>query len=89
MTGTGTLAFDGALQPVGALSAEVLGINPTMDSLASAGIVRPGDATMAKVALGLLSRRSTPDKQPIVEASVTAQDGWLYSVPSALCACPD
>ncbi len=86
--GTGTLAFDGALQPVGALSAEVLGINPTMDSLASAGIVRPGDAAMAKVALGLLSRRSTPDKQPIVEASVTAQDGWLYFGPVRLMRMP-
>jgi hypothetical protein len=88
MTGTGTLAFDGTLQPVGALSAEVTGLNPTMDSLASAGIVRPGDAAMAKVALGLLSRRSTPDKQPIVEASVTAQDGWLYFGPVRLMRMP-
>jgi len=88
MTGTGTLAFDGALQPMGALSAEVVGINPTMDSLASAGVVRPGDAAMAKVALGLLARRSTPDKQPIVEASVTAQDGWLYFGPVRLMRMP-
>jgi hypothetical protein len=87
-TATGTLAFDGTLQPVGALSAEVLGINPTMDSLVSAGVVRPGDAAMAKVALGLLSRRSTPDKQPIVEASVTAQDGWLYFGPVRLMRLP-
>jgi hypothetical protein len=88
MTGTGTLALDSALQPIGAVSAEVIGINPTMDSLASAGIVRPGDAAMAKVALGLLSRRSTPDKQPIVEASVTAQDGWLYFGPVRLMRMP-
>jgi hypothetical protein len=77
MTGTGTLALDRELQPMGAMRAELTGINPTMDSLASAGIVRPGDAAMAKVALGLLSRRSTPDKQPIVETSVGVQDGWL------------
>jgi hypothetical protein len=88
MAGTGTLAFDSALQPMGALSAEVTGLNPTMDSLASAGIVRPSDAAMAKVALGLLSRRSTPDKQPIVEASVTAQDGWLYFGPVRLMRMP-
>jgi hypothetical protein len=88
MTGTGTLALDSALQPMGALSAEVLGINPTMDSLASAGVIRPGDAAMAKVALGLLSRRSTPDKQPIVEASVSAQDGWLYFGPVRLMRMP-
>jgi hypothetical protein len=88
MTGAGTLALDGELQPMGAVSTEVTGINPTMDSLASAGIVRPGDAAMAKVALGLLSRRSTPDKQPIVEASVTAQDGWLYFGPVRLMRMP-
>jgi hypothetical protein len=88
MAGTGTLALDPALQPIGALSAEVQGINPTMDSLASAGIVRPGDAAMAKVALGLLSRRTTPDNQPIVEASVTAQDGWLYFGPVRLMRMP-
>ena len=88
MTGAGTLALDKELQPMGAVSAEVTGINPTMDSLAGAGIVRPGDAAMAKVALGLLSRRSTPDKQPIVEASVTAQDGWLYFGPVRLMRMP-
>jgi len=43
---------------------------------------------MAKVALGLLSRRSSPDKQPIVEASVTAQDGWLYFGPVRLMRMP-
>jgi hypothetical protein len=88
LKGAGTLALDRTLQPMGALSAEVQGLNPTMDSLAGAGVVRPGDAAMAKVALGLLSRRTTPDNQPIVEASLTAQDGWLYFGPVRLMRMP-
>jgi hypothetical protein len=88
LKGAGTLALDRTLQPMGALSAEVQGLNPTMDSLAGAGVVRPGDAAMAKVALGLLSRRTTPDNQPIVEASLTAQDGWLYFGPVRLLRMP-
>ncbi|UEM18744.1 DUF2125 domain-containing protein [Skermanella mucosa] len=88
IAGQGTLAFDGDLQPIGAISATVEGVNPTMDSLATAGMVRPGDAAMAKMALTLLSRRSTPDNQPIVEASLTAQDGWLYFGPIRLLRIP-
>jgi len=42
----------------------------------------------AKIALGLLSRRSTPDNQPIVEASLNAQDGWLYFGPVRLLRMP-
>ncbi|EWY37016.1 hypothetical protein N825_22160 [Skermanella stibiiresistens SB22] len=86
--GQGTLAFDRDLQPIGTLSAAVEGVNPTMDSLASAGVMRPGDAAMAKMALTLLSRRATPDNQPIVDASLTAQDGWLYFGPIRLVRIP-
>ncbi|UEM01433.1 DUF2125 domain-containing protein [Skermanella rosea] len=88
IAGQGTLAFDRDLQPIGAISAAVEGVNPTMDSLATAGIVRPGDAAMAKMALTLLSRRTTADNQPIVEASLTAQDGWLYFGPIRLLRIP-
>ena len=88
VAGQGTLAFDRDLQPIGAISAAVEGVNPTMDSLATAGMVRPGDAAMAKMALTLLARRTTADNQPIVDASLTAQDGWLYFGPIRLLRIP-
>ena len=50
--------------------------------------LRPNDAAMAKVALGLLSRRKTADGQPIVDTPLTAQDGWVYIGPIRLAPVP-
>jgi hypothetical protein len=84
----GRVALDAALVPTGALDAEILGANPTIDALAAAGAMRPRDATLAKVAVNFLARNKTPDGEPIVEAPVVLRDGWAHLGPVRLAPLP-
>jgi hypothetical protein len=88
VTADGTVALDHDLQPQGALSAAIEGLNPTLDAAVTAGLLRPNDAVMAKVGLGLLARRKTADDQPIVDAPLTVQNGWFYVGPIRLTPVP-
>ena len=53
---TGTAALDGSLQPITAGTAKVEGLFPAIDALRERDLIRPRDASMAKVILGVMSR---------------------------------
>jgi hypothetical protein len=86
--GDGTMALDNSLQPVGALTARITGFDATMDQLVTGGIVRSGEALLAKFALGALARPSKNGGAPEIRASVSIQDGWIYVGPVKLLPAP-
>jgi hypothetical protein len=76
MTANGTAAFDAALQPMAAMTANVQGLFATIDALRARDIVRSRDAAMAKVVLGVMSRPGE-NGQPTISLPFTIQDGKL------------
>lgn len=81
---TGTAALDQNLQPVAALSARMQGFFDTVGHLEAAGVVRPSDATMARVVLGVMAERSSEGGPPILTVPVTIQNRTLSVGPAAL-----
>jgi hypothetical protein len=75
-TATGTLALDEAMQPMGAGKATLLGYGTILDTLVDAGTMKPGDAMLARLGLGILSKPG-PDGASQLEAAVTIQNGIL------------
>ena len=80
----GTLALDRELQPMGVLTARIIGFRETVDRLTANGIIRPRQAMTAKIVLGLLARGSPPE----IKAPISAQDGGLYIGPVRLMGLP-
>jgi hypothetical protein len=81
--GSGTLALDSRLQPVGAFSGGVEGYDQLLGLLAGAGVMPLGDATIARIALGVLAKPG-PDGKPRVETSFTIQNGQMFLGPAKL-----
>lgn len=79
----GTLALDAAMQPVGALTAVIEGYGDVVDALVAGGGVKPGDAQLAKLALGLLAKPG-PDGRSQLSVPVTLQEGQIYMGPAKL-----
>lgn len=88
LTADGTFALDGALQPIGAMSATVAGHEATVDAFVAAGTVSPRDGSIAKILLAALSRPSPVDGRPEVTAPITLQDGYLWVGPAKLAPLP-
>ncbi|HEV7370447.1 DUF2125 domain-containing protein [Arenibaculum sp.] len=88
LAGQGRIGFDAALRPSGSLVTEAEGVEPALDALAATGALRERDAAIAKAALGLLTQRRASDGAPVVEATLTLQDGWLYLGPVRLLPLP-
>lgn len=78
--GNATVSLDGEMRPLGAGTATLRGVDPTLDRLAARGDVKPGDAAIAKVVLGLMAKPAA-DGASEVSVPVTAQDGQLYLGP--------
>jgi hypothetical protein len=76
-TARGTLALDGDLQPIAALSATLRGWSEILDALGADGTMKSGDVVVAKLALGLLAKPG-PDGRSELTAPVTIQDSTLY-----------
>lgn len=87
LAGAGTLALDGAMQPIGAFTARLEGFLETIDALRDRGLVRGRDAVTAKVVLGALARRSEGGA-PSLTIALTLQDGKLYVGPVVLLEVP-
>lgn len=85
----GTLALDGRLQPVGALSTHVRGFFQAIERLEDQGIVRARDATMARVVLGTMASNA-PQRQggPVLTLPMTLQGRQLSMGPVALLELP-
>ncbi len=83
----GALGLDAALQPEGTVNTRIWGFSSAIDALAERGLVRGRDATMAKVLLGGLSRR-TEDGRQRLEIPVIVRDGHVWAGPVALMPLP-
>ena len=83
VTGTGTLALDADLQPIGGFSAAVEGYNELLKALVGAGRMRAGDARLAQLALAMLAKAG-PDGRPEIATSFTIQDGEMFLGPAKL-----
>ena len=87
--GNGTVALDGALQPVGAFTARLQGFFEAVDALRARGLIRDRDAITARIVLGALAKRPTADGPPTLSVPVTIQNRQLYVGPVALLPMPE
>ncbi|HEV8680273.1 MAG TPA: DUF2125 domain-containing protein [Stellaceae bacterium] len=83
MTGSGTLALDRELQPIGSFSSAIEGYDELTRALVAAGHLRPNEARLAQVALAMLARTG-PDGRPQIATSFRLQDGQMYLGPVKL-----
>ncbi len=77
MQATGTLALDIDLQPLAAMSARFQGFFPAIERLKAARVIRSRDAALAKVVLGVLSRRTPGSDLATVSLPLNIQNGVL------------
>jgi len=85
----GTLALDGQLQLIGALTAHIEGFFETVDALKRLNVVSPRDAITAKMVLGVLARKPTGGGPATLNAALTLQEGRLYAGPVGLLKIPE
>jgi len=83
ITGSGTVALDRDLQPIGGFSGAVEGYEDLMAALVTAGRMRPGDARLARVALAMLAKAG-PEGRPQIATSFTIQNGEMFLGPAKL-----
>ncbi len=83
VTGSGTLALDADLQPIGGFSGAIAGYEELMTALVAAGRMRAADARLARLALAMLAKAG-PDGRPEIATSFTIQDGEMYLGPAKL-----
>ena len=83
MNGSGTLALDNELQPIGGFSGGVSGFDQLLTALVAAGRVKASDARVARVALAMLAKAG-PDGRPEIATSLTIQNGAMYLGPAKL-----
>jgi len=72
--GDGTLALDNALQPVGAFSARISGLDKLIDLLEQRGQVGKQQAAIARIAMAVLNRSPANGGPPEARVPVTIQD---------------
>jgi hypothetical protein len=83
ITGSGTLALDNDLQPVGGFSGAVSGFDQLLSTLVASGRVKAGDARVARLALAMLAKAG-PDGRPEISTSLTIQNGEMFLGPAKL-----
>jgi hypothetical protein len=83
VTGSGTLALDGDLQPVGGLSGAISGYDQLMSALVAAGRVKASDARVARLALAMLGKVGA-DGRPEISSSLRIQNGEMFLGPAKL-----
>lgn len=84
LTGEGTMALDGDLQPIGAFTASISGFNDAVDALVEAGAARPQDGALAKVVLGVLAKTPPGGGPKVVSLPLSLQDRRLSVGPVPL-----
>jgi hypothetical protein len=83
ITGSGTLALDNELQPVGGFSGGVSGFDQLLSALVATGRIKASDARVARLALAMLTKAG-PDGRPEISTSLTIQNGEMYLGPAKL-----
>jgi hypothetical protein len=78
----GTIALDGDMRPIGALTADIIGYGNVIDALIMSNMIPLGDAFLAKVAFNMLAEKPEDGGPPVLRAvPVTAQDGTIFVGP--------
>ena len=83
INGSGTLALDNDLQPIGGFSGGVAGFDQLLNALVASGRVKASDARVARLALAMLAKAG-PDGRPEISTSLTIQNGEMYLGPAKL-----
>jgi hypothetical protein len=83
INGSGTLALDNDLQPVGGFSGGVAGFDQLLSALVASGRVKASDARVARLALAMLAKAG-PDGRPEIATSFTIQNGEMFLGPAKL-----
>ena len=84
LSGEGALTLDPQRRPLGAFTARIVGYLETVDTLAKAGLIELGDASILKLGGMALTKESDSQGRPIVTIPLTAQDGRLSVGPLPL-----
>jgi len=79
----GTLALDQAMQPLGAFSARILGVDSILDALIADGRIPQSQASLVRMGLSMMTQRGA-DGTPQLKTPVTIQDDALYLGPAKL-----
>ena len=75
---SGTIALDGAMRPIAALTADIIGYGDVIDALIMSNLIPLGDGFIAKVAFNMLAEKPEDGSAPVLRGvPVTAQDGTL------------
>lgn len=88
ISGNGTLALDGNLQPLFAGTAMVRGYSEAIDALVQAGLMQQNQATGAKIALAAMAKPADDGGPPTAKLPLTIQDGFLFVGPLKLARMP-
>jgi hypothetical protein len=84
LTGNGTIALDGRMQPTAAFGTKAQGFIEVVDILERRGLVRPNDAGTVKMLLGVLAKSSPGDGKPTLDLPLTVQGRRLFAGPVPL-----
>lgn len=88
LSGDGTMALDGRLQPIGAFSARVSGYDAALDQLTQAGLVKSSDGNIAKMILGALGKVPAGGGPKQIDVPISMQDQRLSVGPIPLMRIP-
>ncbi|HVH81385.1 MAG TPA: DUF2125 domain-containing protein [Stellaceae bacterium] len=83
INGSGTLALDNDLQPIGGFSGGVSGFDQLLSALVASGRIKASDARVARLALAMLAKAG-PDGRPEISSSFAIQNGEMYLGPAKL-----
>ena len=75
-TANATMALDAAMQPMGSGTASIQGYGEIVDALVANGQMKPGDALLARLGLGVLAKPGR-DGRPQLEGPITLQNSEL------------
>lgn len=89
VAGSGTLALDDKLQPMGAFTLKFTGFFAGVDALTKQGAIKPADASLAKIVLGMLAKTPVAGGPPELALPLTIQDQKILAGPVTLMAVPE
>jgi hypothetical protein len=85
----GTIALDGEMRPIAALTANIIGYGDIIDALIMSNMIPLGDAFLAKVAFNVIAEKPAEGGPPVLRSvPVTAQDGGLFVGPVSVAKLP-
>jgi hypothetical protein len=82
-TGTGTIALDQQMQPIGGFSGAIQGYDQVLTALVQSGRMRASEAGLARLALTMLAKAG-PDGKPAITTAFTIQGGQMFLGPARL-----